>query len=61
MLTYAAVAGQKVLLERSGDGDNWQTVQILVTHRNSISFMVNPAPAANGPYYRAIVIDRSFP
>ena len=61
MLTYAAISGQKVLLERSSDGSNWQTVQTLVTHRNSISFLVNPPPADGGPYYRAIVIDRSFP
>jgi hypothetical protein len=60
MLTYRAIAGQKVLLERSSDGSNWQAVQTLVTHRNSISFLVRPAPTPSGPFYRAIVIDRSF-
>jgi hypothetical protein len=60
MLTYAAISGQKVLLERSADGNTWRSVQTLVAHGNLINFMVNPAPAANGPFYRAIIIDRSF-
>jgi hypothetical protein len=61
LLTYAAIAGQKVLLERSNNGSNWQAVQTLVTHRNSISFLVCPAPTPSGPFYRAIVVDCSFP
>jgi hypothetical protein len=61
LLTYTAIAGQKVLLERSSDGSNWQTMQTLVTHRNSISFLVRSAPTDSGPFYRALVIDRAFP
>jgi hypothetical protein len=57
MLNYTAIPGEKVLLERSSDGANWRSVQVLITRRGSITFMVNQPPTDSGPYYRAIVID----
>jgi hypothetical protein len=60
LLSYNAIAGQKVLLERSSDGSNWQRVRTTVAHRALLHFLVHPAPSASGPYYRAIILDRSF-
>ncbi len=60
LLRYAASAGQVVLLLRSDDGSNWQSVQTVVANRGMVEFLVRPAPTGNGPYYRAIVADRSF-
>jgi hypothetical protein len=60
-LFYQASAGQKILLQRSNDGANWQNVQTsVVVFQKNLQFLVNPAPANNGPYYRAIIIDRTF-
>jgi hypothetical protein len=57
LLRYAASAGQVILLLRSDDGTHWQNVQTAVAHQNTVEFLVRPAPAANGPCYRAIVVD----
>jgi hypothetical protein len=57
-LRYAASVGQVVLLIRSDDGVNWQNVQTSIASRNVVGFLVRPAPSDNGPYYRAIVVDR---
>jgi hypothetical protein len=59
-LRYAASVGQVVLLIRSDDGVNWQNVQTSIASRNVVGFLVRPAPSDNGPYYRAIVVDRMF-
>jgi hypothetical protein len=60
LLRYAASAGQVVLLQRSNDGVNWQNVQTSVAGRGLVEFLVRPVPSNNGPYYRAIVVDRMF-
>jgi hypothetical protein len=59
-LRYAASAGQVILLLRSDDGSNWQNGQTSVANRGMVEFLVRPAPSNNGPYYRAIVVDRRF-
>jgi hypothetical protein len=59
-LRYAASTGQAVLLLRSNDGVNWQNVQTSVANRGMVEFLVRPAPSNNGPYYRAIVVDRMY-
>jgi len=59
-LYYAATAGQVILLQRSSDGENWQNLQQAMALKNTIQFSVRPAPASNGPYYRAVIIDRLF-
>ena len=60
LLRYAAARGEVILLLRSNDGVNWQNVRTVVAHSNRVEFFVRPAPAANGPYYRAIVFDRVY-
>jgi hypothetical protein len=60
LLTYTAISGEEVLLEQSADGSHWQAMQTLLSRQNSVSFMVNKPPAADGPYYQAIVVDRLY-
>lgn len=60
LLSYAGVAGLTLLLQRSNDGSTWQGVRTVVAHGNVVTFLVGPAPSANGPFYRAIILDRSF-
>jgi hypothetical protein len=60
LLRYRASAGQVILLLCSNDGANWQNVRTGVANRGMVEFLVRPAPADDGPYYRAIVIDRLF-
>jgi hypothetical protein len=60
-LSYVAIPGQIILLQHSSDGVNWQNIQKNIATKNIIQFSVRPAPAAYGPYYRAIVADRIFP
>jgi hypothetical protein len=59
-LAYATLPGQVILLQRSDDGTVWQNVQTLAASQNTVQFLVQPAPADNGPYYRAVIIDRLF-
>jgi hypothetical protein len=60
LLRYPASGGQVILLLRSDDGSNWQNVRTGVANRGMVEFLVRPAPANDGPYYRAIVVDRLF-
>lgn len=60
LLRYRASAGQVILLLCSNDGANWQNVRTGVTNRGMVEFLVRPASANDGPYYRAIVVDRLF-
>ena len=60
LLRYRASAGQVILLLCSNDGANWQNVRTGVANRGMVEFLVRPAPANDGPYYRAIVVDRLF-
>ena len=60
LLRYRASAGQVILLLRSDDGANWQNVRTGVANRGMVEFLVRPAPDGDGPYYRAIVVDRMF-
>jgi hypothetical protein len=60
LLRYPASAGQVILLLRSDDGANWQNVRTGVANRGMVEFLVRPAPDGDGPYYRAIVVDRLF-
>jgi hypothetical protein len=60
LLRYRASAGQVILLLCSNDGANWQNVRTAVANRGMVEFLVRPAPADDGPYYRAIVVDRMF-
>src|ERR1017187_10272399 len=60
LLRYRASAGQVILLLCSNDGANWQNVRTGVANRGMVEFLVRPAPAGDGPYYRAIVVDRMF-
>ena len=60
LLRYRASAGQVILLLCSNDGANWQNVRTGVANRGMVEFLVRPAPADDGPYYRAIVVDRMF-
>jgi hypothetical protein len=59
-LFYAATPGQVILFQRSNDQLNWQTLQTQTATQRSLQFLVPAAPAANGPYYRAVVVDRKF-
>ena len=60
LLYYGASAGQVVLLLHSNDGVNWQNGQTSAANHAVVEFLVRPAPSNNGPYYRAIVVDRTF-
>ena len=60
LLRYRASAGQVILLLCSNDGANWQNVRTGVANRGMVEFLVHPAPTGDGPYYRAIVVDRLF-
>jgi hypothetical protein len=55
LLRYQATAGQVLQLQRSS-GTNWVNLQQATAHRNEADFAVKPAPAANAPGYRAIVV-----
>jgi hypothetical protein len=59
-LYYAALPGQKILLQRSVNGSNWQDVQTAVAERSPVQFTARPAPGFNGSFYRAIIVDRNF-
>ena len=60
LLRYRASAGQVILLLCSNDGANWQNVRTGIANRGMVEFLVRPAPDGDGPYYRAIVVDRLF-
>src|ERR1039458_7972904 len=60
LLRYRASAGQVILLLCSNDGANWQNVRTGVANRGMVEFLVHPVPTGDGPYYRAIVVDRLF-
>jgi hypothetical protein len=55
LLRYQATAGQVLQLQRSS-GTNWVNLQQVTAHRNEADFAVKPAPAANAPGYRAVVV-----
>lgn len=57
LLKYSAARGTELLLERCSDGVTWQSVATATSHNGSVSFLARPAPGANGPYYRAIIVD----
>jgi hypothetical protein len=59
LLQYDSQAGQRILLQRSSS-NVWTNVQTVLARSSTLSFLVRPAPGANGPYYRAIVVDRKF-
>jgi hypothetical protein len=60
MFFYTASNGQIILFQRSNDGSTWQNMQTGPAVQNTVEFIVHPAPTDNGPYYRAIVVDRKF-
>jgi hypothetical protein len=60
VLHYSASLGQMILLLRSNDGWHWQNVATALARRASVEFLVRPPPASEGPFYRAIVVDRAF-
>jgi hypothetical protein len=60
LLIFPASRGQVILLIRSMDGQHWQNLSTAVAHLNNVQFLVHPAPTDQGPYYRAIVVDRVF-
>jgi hypothetical protein len=57
VLRYSATTGQVILLLRSSNGTNWETVKKAVARRGAVSFMVRPPPGPGGPEYRAVVVD----
>jgi len=61
VLGYHASAGQIILLQRSPDRVSWRNAQIATAHSNWVAFLVRPPPAATGPHFRAIIVDRNSP
>ena len=60
ILNYTATAGQVVLFQScAGAGAPWKDVRTVTARKSVVSFTASPAPAYYGPYYRAIVVDRS--
>jgi len=57
LLRYAASDGQVALLQRSPDDVTWQNAGTAVARASRVQFFAMPAPATNGPFYRAIVVD----
>ena len=57
LLTYSALPRQVVLLQTSQDGLTWKNVRTVLARRSSVNFVARPRPTANGPFYRAIVVD----
>lgn len=57
LLTYAAPKGETLLFQKSIDGDRWVDICKARPNRNGVVFAATPAPARNGPHYRAIVVD----
>ena len=57
LLSYTASPRQTVLLQSSTDGATWKNVRTALARQAIVNFFVRPAPTANGPYYRAIVVD----
>ena len=60
LLRYAASDGQVILLQRSHRGGNWKNVSQVLARRNSIEFLVSPAPIPERIVYRAIIVDQVF-
>jgi hypothetical protein len=54
---YSATTGQVILLLRSSNGTNWETVKKAVARRGTVSFMIRPPPGPGGPEYRAVIVD----
>jgi hypothetical protein len=60
ILNYTATAGQVVLFQSCAQaGAPWKDVRTVTARKPVVSFTASPAPAYYGPYYRAIVVDRS--
>jgi hypothetical protein len=59
-LVYGATAGEVIVFQRSTDGTNWQSLQTMVTTQNTVEFVVQKTPTVNGPFYRAVIVDRTF-
>jgi hypothetical protein len=56
-LRYRARPGHKLLLLRSSDAVEWQSVKTGVAHGQFVDFLVPKVPTSQGPYYRAIIYD----
>ncbi len=57
LLQFSGIKGQTLLLQKSSNGYHWTNVRSASVHKTSITFQVRPAPAEDGPFYRAIVVD----
>ena len=57
LLTYSASPRQVVLLQSSPDGSTWKNVRTALARQSAVNFIARPKPAADGPFYRAIVVD----
>ena len=54
---YAAVPGQKILLQRSTNGTDWQNRRVAIARRGFVEFPVSIPPGGATPSYRAIIVD----
>ena len=54
---YAAVPGQKILLQRSTNGTDWQNRRVAIARREFVEFPVSIPPGEATPSYRAIIVD----
>jgi hypothetical protein len=57
LLSYTALKGQKLLLQKSSNGLSWQNVRTALARSSGTTFSVNQPPAQAGPFYRAIIVD----
>jgi hypothetical protein len=57
LLSYQALNGQKLLLQKSTDGSQWTDIRTCVAHGNGASFGVNETGMTTTPLYRAIIVD----
>ncbi|MGD0744279.1 MAG: hypothetical protein ABSA45_03905 [Verrucomicrobiota bacterium] len=58
-LIYTASAGEVVALLYSSDNENWEIVQTKIASGKMVFFQARPAPTPSGPFYRAILFDRT--
>ncbi|MBC8096974.1 MAG: hypothetical protein H7Y43_14300 [Akkermansiaceae bacterium] len=56
LLSYAALRGQKLLLQKQV-GNTWQNVETSVAHNSGVTFLVKEKPTEDSPIYRAIIVD----
>jgi hypothetical protein len=57
LISFAALKGQKLLLQKSEDNVEWRNIQSSVAHNNGVSFVLKRNLSDATAHYRAIIVD----